>query len=406
MIKPRIWALIAGGGTAGHVVPGLAIAEEIQKRCESAQAIHYLGSRRGIETSMVPQAGFCFTALPGRGITRTLTWRNLTAIAGLCVATVEAIVRMARWRPAVVVGLGGFASVPGMVAAIVWRVPLIVAEQNATPSAANRLGARFAKASAVSFADVDLPRSRWTGNPVRSQVREISRAEPQTRAAARQRLNVDPHRKLVSVFGGSLGARKINEALFDALVIWNDRGDLAIRHISGSRDHAELRARLDLQQTSPLSSRLNTNARTSTIHKCADNTENELNFELVEFENDMAAIYAASDLVVCRAGASTVAELTVAGVPAILIPLPGSPGDHQSANAHMLEKTNAAKVVPDDELDGERLVAEVDALLKDEQGLASMSSAAQAQGRPDAAEATVDLLERYAKRPLPKPHSR
>lgn len=379
---PRVWAIIAGGGTAGHVVPGLAIAEEIQRRCGDAQAIHYVGSRRGIETEMVPKAGFGLTALPGRGVTRKLTWRNLAALSGLCAATVAAVVRMVRWRPAVVLGLGGFASVPSMVAAVIWRVPLIVAEQNAVPSAANRLGARFAKAAAVSFSDVNLPRAVWTGNPVRSQVRETSRSSFQNREAARQKLNVDPDRKLLCVFGGSLGARKVNEALFEAAVIWQDRGDLAIRHITGKRDYQALKAKLASQARS-----------------------GELQFELIEFEDDMAAIYAASDLVVCRAGASTVAELAVAGVPAILIPLPGSPGDHQTANARMLETANAAKTVADDELNGERLVAEVDALLSAEQRLAAMSSAAQAQARPDAAKATVDLLERHAKRPLPKLHS-
>ena len=131
--------------------------------------------------------------------------------------------------------------------------------------------------------------------------------------------------------------------------------------------------------------------------------DDDLVLQLVEFEHDMASVYAASDLVLCRAGASTVAELAVAGVPAILVPLPGAPGDHQTANARTLAQSDAARVVPDSELDGERLRSEVDALLGDERRLALMSAAAKAQGRPDAAEAVVDLLERCAKRPLEKP---
>ena len=169
----RVWAVIAGGGTGGHVVPGLAIAEQIAARCHRADAVHYLGSRRGLEATVVPQAGFKLTALTGRGIARRLTPSNITAVLGLCTATVTAVVRMAQWRPAVVVGLGGFASVPGVVAAVVWRVPLVVAEQNAVPSAANRMGARLAKAAAVPFADVNLPRAVLTGNPVRSAVSTI-----------------------------------------------------------------------------------------------------------------------------------------------------------------------------------------------------------------------------------------
>lgn len=390
----RVWAVVAGGGTGGHVVPGLAIAEEIVERCNSADAVHYVGSRRGLETRIVPEAGFTLTALPGRGIARKLTLRNVGAVVGLCAAIVEAIVRMASWRPAVVVGVGGFASVPAVVAAIVWRVPLVVAEQNAVPSVANRLGSRFARAAAVPFPDVDLPRAVWTGNPVRSAVNRVDRSAG--RDTACQRLDVDPARKLLCVFGGSLGARRINEALFAALGDWRDRGDLTIRHITGERDYTELKARVTAHAG------LETGLSMTTIETLK--ADDDLVLQLVEFEHDMASVYAASDLVVCRAGASTVAELTIAGVPAILVPLPGATGDHQTANARVLAQTDAARVVPDSELDGDRLRFEVDALLGDEPRLGSMSAAAKAQGRPDAAAAVVDLLERYAKRPLDRPN--
>ena len=390
----RVWAVVAGGGTGGHVVPGLAIAEEIVARCNSADAVHYVGSRRGLETRMVPEAGFTLTALPGRGIARKLTLRNVGAVVGLCAAIVEAIVRMASWRPAVVVGVGGFASVPAVVAAIVWRVPLVVAEQNAVPSVANRLGSRFARAAAVPFPDVDLPRAVWTGNPVRSAVNRVDRSAG--RDTACQRLDVDPARKLLCVFGGSLGARRINEALFAALGDWRDRGDLTIRHITGERDYAELKARVTADPGLETGLSMTTNETLK--------ADDDLVLQLVEFEHDMASVYAASDLVVCRAGASTVAELTIAGVPAILVPLPGATGDHQTANARVLAQTDAARVVPDSELDGDRLRSEVDALLGDEPRLGSMSAAAKAQGRPDAAAAVVDLLERYAKRPLDRPN--
>ncbi len=420
----RVWAVVAGGGTGGHVVPGLAIAEEIVARCNSADAVHYVGSRRGLETRIVPEAGFTLTALPGRGIARKLTLGNVGAIVGLCAAIVEAIVRMASWRPAVVVGVGGFASVPAVVAAIVWRVPLVVAEQNAVPSVANRLGSRFARAAAVPFPDVDLPRAVWTGNPVRSAVNRVDRSAG--RDTACQRLDVDPARKLLCVFGGSLGARRINEALFAALGDWRDRGDLTIRHITGERDYAELKARATahpgletglsmttgletglsmttgLETGLSMTTGLETGLSMTTIETLK--ADDDLVLQLVEFEHDMASVYAASDLVVCRAGASTVAELTIAGVPAILVPLPGATGDHQTANARVLAQTDAARVVPDSELDGDRLRFEVDALLGDEPRLGSMSAAAKAQGRPDAAAAVVDLLERYAKRPLDRPN--
>ena len=397
----RVWAVVAGGGTGGHIVPGLAIADEIVARCNSVEAVHCVGSRRGLETKIVPEAGFTLTALPGRGIERKLTLRNVSAVVGLCAAVVEAVVLMARWRPAVVVGLGGFASVPGMIAAIVWRVPLVVAEQNAVPSAANRLGSRFAVAAAVPFGDVDLRGAVWTGNPVRSEVTAVDRSAGRDEAC--QRLNVDPDRKLLCVFGGSLGARTINEALFGALEEWRDRGDLTIRHITGSRDYAGLKARIAaFDQTDLGLSETDTGPKTDTAPTTNGDRkpDDDLVLQLVEFEHDMASVYAACDLVLCRAGASTVAELTIAGVPAILVPLPGAPGDHQTANARILAQSHAAILVPDSELDSERLRAEVEVLLDDDQRLAAMSLAASAHGRPDAASAVVDLLERYAKRPL------
>lgn len=382
----RVWAVVAGGGTGGHVAPGLAIAEEVVARCGRIEAVHYVGSRRGLETTVVAEAGFTLTALRGRGIARRFTLSNIAAVIGLCAAVVEAVVRMARWRPAVVVGLGGYASVPGVVAAIVWRVPLVVAEQNAVPSAANRMGARFAEAAAVPFAEVDLPRAVWTGNPVRSAVTGVDRSKGRDEAC--RRLGVDPRGKFLCVFGGSLGARRINEALFDALDYAQQRGDLTIRHITGERDYAEF------------VERINERAQNDSESPVTYHLDGGLVLQLVEFERDMAAVYAASDLVVCRAGASTVAELTVAGVPAILVPFPAATGDHQNANARILGESNAARVVPDSGLDGERLYREVDELLGDERQLAAMSAAARAHGRADAAHAVVDLLERHAKRPL------
>lgn len=382
----RVWAVIAGGGTGGHVVCGLAVAEQIATRSGRCDAVHFLGSRRGLETTAVPGAGFALTALPGRGIARSFTLSNIAAALGLCAATVVAVVRMARWRPAVGVGLGGFASVPGVVAAIVWRVPLVVVEQNAVPSVANRFGARFAKAAAVPFAGVNLPRAVQTGNPVRLEVRNVDRS--MDRDAACRRLGIDPDRKVLCVVGGSLGARRINDAVFDALEHAQRRDDLAIRHITGARDYPELLRKItDLAQRdpgSPDSYRL----------------EGGLVVQIVEFEHDMAAVYAACDLLVCRAGATTVAELTAVGVPAVLVPYPAATGDHQSANARILSEADAARVLTDGELNGERLYREVDELLSDAQLLDAMSSAAKAQGRPEAAQAVVDLLEHHARRPL------
>jgi undecaprenyldiphospho-muramoylpentapeptide beta-N-acetylglucosaminyltransferase len=372
------YAIIAGGGTAGHVVPGLAIAHELVARGVPIESVRYVGSSRGIETRLVPEAGFPLTVLPGRGIQRKLTLANVGAILGLIAAVVQGIALVRRTRPAVVVGLGGYASVPCVIGAVLWRVPIVIAEQNAVPGAANRLAGRFAKACAVSFDGTDLPRSIWTGNPVRREVLAIAGCSAAERADARKRLGVHADCTLVAVFGGSLGARRINHSVADAVAGMGHRASVAVRHVSGRRDHAELVS------------------RTTGYESLA------LQYDLVEYEDDMPSVYAAADLVLCRAGASSVAELIVAGVPAILVPLPGAPGDHQTANARVLVDGGAARLVPDAELDADRARSEIESLLDDEHHRAEMAIAARRLARPDAAAAVVDLVTTHARLPVPK----
>ena len=234
------WATIAGGGTAGHVIPGLAIARALVRRDHPKSTIHYVGSTRGIERELVPDAGFPLVLLPGRGIQRRLTVQNVPAIVGLVRAAGRALALLARRRPKVVVALGGYASVPVAAAAAVWRVPVVVAEQNAVPGAANRFVARFAKAAAVSFPDTPLPRAVVTGNPIREEVLAVDRRRD--RDEARAALELEPGRKVVLVFGGSLGALRINRATIDAVRQWKDRTDLAVRHVVGDRDWAIVQA--------------------------------------------------------------------------------------------------------------------------------------------------------------------
>lgn len=368
------YAIIAGGGTAGHVVPGLAIAHELVARGVPMESVRYVGSSRGIEARLVPEAGFPLTVLPGRGIQRKATFANVGAVLGLIAAVVHGIALVGRARPAVVVGLGGYASVPCIIGAVVWRIPLVVAEQNAVPGAANRLAGRFAKACAVSFEGTDLPRSTWTGNPVRREVLAIADASAADRADARERLDVPADRTLVAVFGGSLGARRINQAVADAVAAMGDRASVAVRHVSGRRDHLDI------------------------VSRTAGHQSLALQYDLVEYEDDMPSVYAAADLVLCRAGASSVAELTVAGVPAILVPLPGAPGDHQTANARALVDAGAARLVPDAELDADRARSEIEALLDDPHRRAQMARAARTLARPDAAAAVVDVVTAHARR--------
>ncbi|MDH3706827.1 MAG: undecaprenyldiphospho-muramoylpentapeptide beta-N-acetylglucosaminyltransferase [Acidimicrobiia bacterium] len=364
--------LISGGGTAGHVQPGLDIARALVDRGVPVDHIHYVGSERGIETELVPAAGFELTVLPGRGIQRRLTWANVGAVVGLVRAVLTAFGVLRRIRPDVVVSLGGYASVPCALWAVPSRIPIVVAEQNAVPGLANRLIGRAARVCATSFPDVALPRARWTGNPVRDEIGAVDRDEQ--RSTARQRLGIDGDRFAVAVFGGSLGARRLNQAVVEALAGWQGDAGLAVRHIIGARDHAEM-----LEAAAPL-------------------IEGALvAYQPVRYETDMASVYAAADLVVCRSGATSVAELAVTGTPAVLVPLPGAPGDHQTANARALVDAGAAVLVPDGELDGERLRYEVDRLRADGEALAAMSGAAGAFARPDAAAVVAELVEGEAR---------
>lgn len=369
----RPWAVIAGGGTAGHISPGLAVVDALVARGVPREAIHWVGSRRGLETSLVPDAGLTLTALPGRGIQRRLTPANLGAIGGLLFAILRTVVAFARRRPAVVLALGGYASVPGVVAAVLWRVPIVITEQNAVPSAANRLAGRFARACAMPFPDGPVPNAVWTGNPVRPAIVAVDPIVD--RPGARRRHGVGDDQIFLLVMGGSLGARRINDALYDALPAWADRADLVIHHIAGARDHDDLVAGRPLADGDVLDHRL------------------------IRYEDDMASVYAAADLVFCRAGGNSVAEIAVVGIPAILVPLPGAPADHQTHNAAALAAPGGAVVVADAELDGERFRAEVDALVADPDRRARMAAAAASVGRRDAPDAIAELVLTHASRP-------
>lgn len=366
------WALVAGGGTAGHVLPGLAVARALVDAGHPPDTIHWVGSQTGIEGRLVPEAGFGITLLPGRGIERRLSPSSVAATFNLARAVARAVGIVSRLRPAVVLALGGYASVPCALAAVRRRIPVVVCEQNAVPGAANRLVARFARAAAVSFPGTGLPRATVTGNPVRPEVLAVDRGRD--RESARRALGLPLERRVLAVFGGSLGARRINFALLSALERWAGRSDLAVRHVVGRRDWKVVQ-----EAVPPL-------------------PPGGVAYEPVEYEDRMDLVLAAADLAVCRAGATTVAELAVVGLPAVLVPLPGAPGDHQTANARHLAGAGAAVLVPDAELDGRRLADEVDTLLASPDRLVAMAEAAAASARREAAQQVAALVEQHARR--------
>lgn len=351
--------LVTGGGTAGHVLPALAIATALRER---GHDVHLVGSERGLEARLVPEAGFEQTLLPGRGIARSASpaavRANLGAVVGLVRAAVTAVALVRRLRPSAVVAVGGYASVACGLAAVLWRVPIVVHEQNAVPGAANRLLARFARCCATSFPATPLPRAEVVGNPVRA---ELFGRPHEPRADGRRQL---------LVFGGSLGALSINRATVAAAERWCDRADLAVHHVVGTRDWPTLER--------------------------PDGT-GALAYEAVEYEDDMPAQLARADLVVCRGGSGTLFELAATGRPAVIVPSLVTTGGQQVANAERVASTGGAVVVRDDELDGDRLVAEVDALLADPGRLQAMSERISALAAPDAAARVAELVEEHAR---------
>lgn len=364
------FAIVTGGGTAGHVLPALAIADALVAAGHPRRTVHYVGSERGIEARLLPPTGYPMTLLPGRGIQRRLTTANIGAAWGLLVAFGRALRLVGRLRPSVVIAVGGYASVAVGLAAVVRRIPLVVAEQNAAPGAANRLLARFAAASAVSFEGTPLPHAVVTGNPIRPEIVAID--PDRDRAAAVRRFGVGEGRRLLLVFGGSLGALRLNEAVLAALPSWRDRGDLAVHHVVGERDWAQ-------------------------ISSAAPDDLGLLEYRAVRYEDDMPGALAAADLAVCRSGSSTCFELAAVGLPSVLVPSPHVTADQQTQNARRLVDAGGAVLVPDGELDGPRLVAEVGALLADGPRLAAMATAARAWARPEAAGAIAALAEERAR---------
>jgi UDP-N-acetylglucosamine--N-acetylmuramyl-(pentapeptide) pyrophosphoryl-undecaprenol N-acetylglucosamine transferase len=359
--EPPVFALVTGGGTGGHVYPALALAGQLVARGHPSPSIRFVGAKRGLEATVVPEAGFAIDLLPGRGLQRRLTPANLRAAWENLQAFLQSRRIVRRARPRVVVGVGGYASLPCLMAARLQRVPAVVHEQNAAPGLANRIAVRIGARAAISLPGTPLRGAVLTGNPIRPEV------------AAVERSPVEP--PLVAVVGGSLGARRLNQAALGLYDRWRARDDVAVHHVTGARDYDDCASAL----------------------AAARRPEDRLAYNLVRYEDHMEALYARAALAVCRAGAVTVAELAAAGVPSVLVPLPGAPGDHQTRNAQTMVEGGAAVLLADAECDPAGLDTVVAKLLADPTGREAMARAARSLARPDAAARLADLVEEVAR---------
>ena len=357
------FAVVAGGGTAGHVLPALAVADALVDAGHPAGSIRYVGARRGIETRLLPDTPYHATYLDVVGFQRSLSRRNLAFLPKLVRARRRAIGLLRRWRPAVVVSVGGYASVPAVLAARRLDVPVVVVSYDRRPGRASELAARSAAACAVAFEGSPLPRATLTGAPVRRDVLAVDRAGD--RAAARARLGVPDDRFLVAVTGGSLGSGPLNGAIARWVRERRDDAGLAVRQVAGERFVDEVEV-----------------------------VEGEVLHQVVGFEADMAGLYAAADVLVGRGGASTVHEVAVTGVPAVLVPWSGAADDHQRGNVEWLAEVGGAVLLGEEELD--RLPVELDRLRADEGARRALGEAAARRGEVHRSGALAELIERVA----------
>ncbi|HET6386081.1 MAG TPA: undecaprenyldiphospho-muramoylpentapeptide beta-N-acetylglucosaminyltransferase [Armatimonadota bacterium] len=355
--------LIAGGGTGGHLYPGLAVAEVWTR---GGGVVGFVGAPGNIEERVVPGAGYPFYKVEVRGFARGRSWRDrIQVVRALFLLFTLAPLRQAlhairEFRPTVALGIGGYVSGPLLLAARLSRVPTMILQLDACPGLANRIAGLFVDRIGVAMGDVGVEfrrrdRVRLVGNPIRSEIVSASRAE------ALDAFALVPGRRTILVFGGSLGSRAINQAITGALRQLESVGrDIQVIHVTG-RAHPIALAPEEADALGII-------------------------YRALEYCDRMPLALAAADLVVCRAGATTIAELTARGAPAILIPWSGAADNHQEGNARMLEVSRAARVLTDRDLTPESLADEIRALIDQPDRLEAMAAASREMGVPDAAD--------------------
>lgn len=327
----------------------------------------FVGTPDGLEARLVPETGVAFRGLAARGFDRAKPWTLVTSSVRIAASTVRAWAWFGADRPDVVIGFGGYVSIPVGFAAIMRGVPLVVHEQNSVPGLANRVLSRWAARVCVTYEEsaallAHPDRIEITGNPVRPAVAAADRA------MGRERLSIPLHARVLLVFGGSRGARHLNTALIALRDRLLAEKDLFVVHVAGKAEADSVQASL-----------------------AGAGGDGGGRWRVIDYLEDMGSALAAADLVVARAGATSIAEITVLGVPAVLIPYPFATDDHQTKNAATMVAHGAAALVADADLDGERFGDIVMGILGDASARATMSDASRALGKPDAAQRVVAL---------------
>ena len=351
--------LIAAGGTGGHIYPGIAVAKEIMRRDPNSR-VRFVGTARGLENRVVPNAGFELSLIESTGLKNVGLAARSRGLVLLPKSFLAARRLIREFRPDIVIGAGGYVSGPVLLTASLMKRPTLVMESNALPGWTNRVLARFIDKAAVSFTQAMSHfrgKAVLTGNPVRSEFFEVP-SKPR-----------DPNHVSLLVFGGSQGARAINEAMVAALThLASEKDRLRVTHQTGTADVEKVLSGYAEASWSP-------------------------NAEVKPYIDDMVNEFAKADLIVSRAGATTTAELLAAGKVAIMIPFPLAADDHQRKNAEALQTAGAARMILQKDLTGEVLANEIRSLLAAPERIGEMEDAARKLARRDAAEKAVDLME-------------
>ncbi len=333
--------------------------------------VTFVGTPEGVEARLVPEAGIRFIPLPARGYDRSRPLTLLTSSFTILISTFRAWSLIRKEHPDVVVGFGGYVSLPVGFAAVLSRTPLVLHEQNSIPGLANKVLSRWARKVGVTYErSIELlggpSKARITGNPVRAAVLAADREE------ARERLGIGEDETLLVVFGGSRGAKHINERMLSAAETFLEESGVRILHIAGRQDADKTREALQ------------------------ESAVDMDRYVAVDYMEDMGSVLAAADLLVARAGATSIAEMTAVGRAAVYIPYPYATDDHQTLNAETLEQAGAGVVMADSDLDGPGFVEVVRGLLRDPRRRATMAAASKALGRPEATGSLVALIREVA----------
>ncbi|SHF42347.1 undecaprenyldiphospho-muramoylpentapeptide beta-N-acetylglucosaminyltransferase [Desulforamulus putei] len=368
-------AILTGGGTGGHIYPALAIARGLQNRFPNTEIL-YVGTNRGLEADIVPKAHFPFRAITVSGMERKISFTNFKVLWQAWQGYREAARIVKTFKPDVVIGTGGYVCGPVVMAAARRGIPTLIHEQNALPGITNRILSKFVDQVAVTFEDSlkyfpGKAKVTLTGLPVRPEIMQAKRTDALTS------LNLSGEKLTLLVFGGSRGARKINQAMAEVIKKYGNHPKIQVLHATGQAGYQEF------------------------LHELTNNgidLDKYVNIIIKPYLYNMHEALAAADLVISRAGAATLAELTVLGLPSVLIPYPYASENHQEYNARALADRGAAVLIKDAELTGSKLVGTIEGIINQPDRLQSMSRASQKLGRPEALNDIIRCVEKILPR--------